>query len=90
MVKFNKHHVTDTATGQKARVYYSLDNHISGRKVVTLYAKTCLERLADVLPSATTNDSDYPTDYVQADIARLFEDHPLYKAARQRAEAIRS
>lgn len=87
MIKFNKYHVLDTATGKKARIHYSLDNHISGRKVVTLYAKSCLEPLADVLPSATSNDSDYPTDYVQADIARLFEDHPLYAAARARASA---
>ena len=51
MIKFNKHNVTNKATGAKARVFYSLDNHISGRKVVTLYGKDCLEKLSNVLPN---------------------------------------
>ena len=39
MIKFNKHNVTDTETKIKARVLYSLDNRIDGRKCVTIYAK---------------------------------------------------
>lgn len=86
-IKFNKHNVTNKATGAKARVSYSLDNRVDGRKVVTLYGKTCLENVARVLPDVCTNDSDYQTDYVSCDIARIFESHPLYAAARARAEA---
>ena len=87
MIKFNKHNVTDKATGKKARVFYSLDNRIDGRKVVTLYGKDCLEKVWEVLPEVCTNDSDYQTDYVVSDVARIFEDHPLYAAARARTEA---
>ena len=88
MVKFNKYHVTDGIN--KARVSYHLDNRIDGRKVVTLYAKTCLELLGKIIPDASTNDSDYQTDYVMSDTVRLFEDHPLYAAARARAESLRT
>ena len=37
MIKFNMHNVTDTETKAKARVYYSLDNHVSRKPCVTLY-----------------------------------------------------
>lgn len=86
MVKFNRYHVTDGAT--KVRVHYSLDNHISGRKVVTLYGKDYDDGLRKIIPDASSNDSEYQTDYVVSDVARLFEGHPLYAAARRRAEAI--
>jgi len=43
-----------------------------------------------IIPSACTNDSDYQTDYVMSDTVRLFEDHPLYAAARARAESLRN
>jgi hypothetical protein len=39
MIKFNKHNVINTETKVKARVHYSLDNRVDGRKCVTLYAK---------------------------------------------------
>lgn len=89
-IKFNKHNVVNQATGEKARVFYNLDNHISGRKVVTLYGKTCLEKLSSVIPQVTTNDSEYQTDYVVSDVARIFEGDQLYTAARARAEANRA
>lgn len=89
MIKFNKHNVRDTETGKSARVFYSLDNHISGRPCVTLYGKDCLEKVAAVLPDVTRNDSDSMSDYIVFDVARLFPEHPLYAAARARAEANR-
>ena len=88
MIQFNKHFIVDTDTGKKARIRYSLDNRHDGRPVVTLYGKTCLERVSDVLPAETENDSEYMTDYVANDRANLFEGHPLYVAARARAVSI--
>lgn len=86
MIKFNRYYVTDGTI--KVRVFYSLDNHVSGRKVVTLYGKNYDDGLRKIIPDASTNDSEYHTDYVASDVARLFEGHPLYTAARQCAEAI--
>lgn len=84
MVKFNKHHVTD---GQlKARVWYSLDNRIDGRKCVTLYAKDYGNVLAHIVPAEYENNTDTQTDYFEKGRVKLFEGHPMYAAARARAE----
>ena len=32
MIKFNKYNVTNTETKEKARVWYSLNNRVDGRK----------------------------------------------------------
>ena len=87
MVKFNKYHVIDKATGKKARVFYSLDNRIDGRKCVTLYAKDYERTLADILSGAYHNDTDIQSDYFDKGKAVLFEDHPMYALARHTAEA---
>jgi len=81
MIKFNKHFVTNKKTGAKCRVHYSLDNHISGKPCVTLYAKTCLDKLTPVFAD-TENNMDTMADYFESDRVRMFEDHPHYKAAR--------
>ena len=45
-MKFNKYNVSD---GQnKARVHYSLDNRIDGRKCVTIYAKDYINKLHEI------------------------------------------
>ena len=89
MVKFNKYHVA--ANGIKARVYYSLDNRADGRKCVTLYAKDYCESLAKVMgDDVYKNETDIMTDYFEKGRATLFDTHPLYAAARARAEANRS
>ena len=84
MLKFNKHHVTDGTT--KARVFYSLDNRIDGLKCVTLYAKDYSNALDKLLSNSYRNETDLITDYFEKGRAVLFEDHPLYSAARARAE----
>lgn len=89
MVKFNKFAVVDTVSGTKARVFYSLDNRADGRKVVTLYAKDYCRTLGKILQDATENDSEIQSDYIVTDTARIFENHPLYAAARARAESLR-
>ena len=86
MIKFNKHNVIDTETKIKARVLYSLDNRIDGRKCVTIYAKDYDRSLGKIF-NEYENDTDTMTDYFDAGRVILFEDHPLYKQARERAES---
>jgi len=84
MLKFNKHHVTDGAT--KARVHYSLDNRVDGRKCVTIYAKDFSGALGKLFAADYANDTDMQTDYFDKGRAVLFASHPLYAAARARVE----
>jgi hypothetical protein len=86
-IKFQRYYVTNGAV--KARVWYSLDNNVSGRPVVTIYAKDYDRKLGVIIPSGYENDTDYQSDYFDKGRVRLFEDHPLYSAARARAEQIR-
>ena len=85
MIKFNKHNVTDTETKIKARVLYSLDNRIDWRKCVTIYAKDYDRSLGKIF-NEYENDTDTMTDYFDAGRVILFEDHPLYKQERERAD----
>lgn len=84
-IKFNKHHVTNGTV--KARVFYSLDNRVDGRKCVTLYAKDYSRTLGQVFADEYQNDTDSMTDYFDEGRVVLFEGHAHYAAARQRAEA---
>jgi hypothetical protein len=84
-VKFNKHHVTDGAT--KAKVFYSLDNHVSMLPTVTIYAKDYSRALGKLISDAYKNDTDSLTDYFDEGRVVLQEGHPLYAAARERAVA---
>ena len=86
MIKFNKHNVTDTETKIKARVLYSLDNRVDGRKCVTIYAKDYDRSLGKIF-NEYENDTDTMTDYFDAGRVVLFEDHILYAKARERAES---
>lgn len=88
MTKFNKHHVTNGTV--KARVWYSLDNRVDGRRCVTLYAKDYTDTLRTIFSDNYKNDTDLQTDYFDKGRVVLFEDHPLYAAARIRAEAARA
>jgi hypothetical protein len=85
MIKFNKHNVTNGT--DKARVSYSLDNRIDGRRCVTLYAKDYSGALAKVLGDTYSNNTGTQTDYFEKGKAVLFENHPLYAVARARALA---
>jgi hypothetical protein len=85
MIKFNKHHVTNGA--EKARVFYSLDNRTDGRACVTLYARDYDRSLGRILQDAYVNNTDSMSDYFEKGRAVLFADHPMYAAARARAEA---
>lgn len=89
MIKFNKYHVIDTDTKVKAKVFYSLDNRIDGRNCVTLYAKDYTRNLGKIF-AEYKNDTDTMTDYFDQGSVTLFEDHPLYKIARQSVETIKA
>ena len=86
MIKFNKHNVVNTETKNKVRVRYDLDNHVSGKPVVTIRTKSILDSLRAVFAEGVQNDTDSMVDYYEKDKVNLFEDHPLYQQARKVAE----
>jgi hypothetical protein len=81
-IKFLKFYVTDGTT--KSRVFYSADNRTDGRKCITIYAKDYDHSLDRIFGDAYKNDTDTMTDYFDKGRVVLFEDHPLYLAARTR------
>ena len=85
-IKFNKHCIVNTVTKTKARVYYSLDNRIDGRKCVTIYAKDYDRKLGAIFEHEYKNDTDIMTDYFDKGKVVLFKGHELYQVARDRAE----
>ena len=88
MIKFNLYNVTNTTTKQKAKVYYSLDGRIDGRKCVTIRAKGYGNELGQFFKGQVSNNTDMMTDYFDKDTVRLFETDKLYKAARATAERL--
>lgn len=84
MIKFNKHNVTQG--NLKARVRYSIASRVDERAAVSIYAKDHLHDLAKIFGAAYENESDPMTDYFEKGQVTLFEDHPLYAAAKARAE----
>lgn len=86
MIKFNAYHVTNGTT--KARVSYSLDGRTDGRACVTLYEAEYGYALRQIIPDGYRNDTDTMTDYFDKGRAVLFADHPLYAAARAKAEEV--
>lgn len=81
-LEFKKHFVRNTDTNKKCRVsYHKGAIFINGelKECVSLYAKSCLDSMQDVI--IHSNDSEYNSDYVVEDIARIFPNHPQYKEA---------
>ncbi len=85
-IKFRKHYVTNGIV--KARVRYSMDNRIDGRKCVTIYAKDYGHALGKVLSEGYKNDTDSMTDYFDQGRVVLFEDSNYYAEARKVAESM--
>lgn len=91
-IRFLKFAVTDGET--KARVFYSLNNRGDARPCITLYERGYAGNLTAIFPRelrsenlSYTNNTDSQTDYFEEGHVTLFEGHPLYAAARARAEA---
>ena len=85
MIKFNKYNVRDTETGKTAKIHYSVDNRIDGRSCVTLYAKEYINNLDEIFNGEVIDNTDIMTDYFEKGKVVLFENHPQYQAARDRA-----
>lgn len=83
-IKFNKYHVTDGKV--KVRVIYREDNRYDGRKCVTLCAKNYDRKLEKIFREEYKDDYDISTDYSKTGRIVLFEDHPLYHEALNRAQ----
>lgn len=86
MIKFNKYNVTNGT--DKAKISYSLDNRADRRSCVTIYAKDYDRSLGRIFADEYTNNSDMMTDYFEKGRVVLFDDHPLYAAARSQAQAV--
>jgi len=86
MIKFLKFCVKNGENS--ARVFYSLDNRIDGRKCVTIYAKDYDGALGKVFAGSGDyiNNTDIITDYFERGKVVLFETNPLYATARSVAE----
>ena len=85
MIKFNKFNVTNGAI--KARVHYSIGGRVDGTSAVTIYAKDTVNELHNIFSSEYKNDSDSTTDYFESGKVVIFESHPLYGKAKERALA---
>jgi hypothetical protein len=85
MIRFMKHFVEDTETKNKAKICYSLDNHISNKPCVTLYADGYCDKLFPIFGNNVQNDTDSQSDYFDKDRIRFFEDSIYYNDARKAA-----
>lgn len=86
-VQFQKYRVVNRSTKQAARVWYSVFTRVTdGKKCVTLYAKDYSDALGAIFADQYENNTDLMTDYFDKGKVVLFEDHPLYLAALERAE----
>ena len=90
MIKFLQFSVKNTATGESARVHYSLDNRVDGRKCVTIYAKDYGHAIGRIFAgvAAYKNDTDSMTDYFDQGTVRIFETDAIYAEARAAVTAI--
>jgi hypothetical protein len=97
MIRFMQFFVQNTETGAKAKVWYSIDNQkydptekkLIDLPSVTIYADTYGRQLYPVFKGekcTVENKTEIMTDYFEKDRITLYEDSPLYKAARERAE----
>ena len=89
-IKFLQFSVKNTATGESARVHYSLDNRTDGRKCVTIYAKDYGHAIGRVFGGVALyfNATDSQTDYFDQGCVRIFEQDGIYRSARAAVEAI--
>jgi len=84
-IKFYQYYATNGTT--KVKIHYSLDGRTDKRNCVTIYARDY--NRADfkaIFGDIARNDSDMMTDYFEQSHADIFESHPLYNLARQKAE----
>jgi hypothetical protein len=87
MINFRKHYIENPETKKRCRVWYSLDNRIDGEKCVTIYAKGYNDYMDGIIDFG--NGTDTQCDHFEKDIARIFEDSPIYPEARKFVESLK-
>ena len=102
-IKFMRYYVTDGET--KAKIHYSAcDSYGFGndkRKAVTLYEQGYERKLLNVFSDGYSNEkgfnvpeykneSDMQSDYFDEGHITLYEDHPLYQEALNKANEIQA
>ncbi len=92
MIKFNKYHVINTKTKQKARIHYNHSKELRllgkpPRKInhVTIYEKDFEWNLKKVFPQEYANNSEGFVSGKQLSIV-ILEGSPLYTAARAQVQ----
>lgn len=88
-IKFYRYKVVNTETGDSVKIsFYSLDNHVSGKPCVTLYAREYGYELHKLLRdyAEVKNATDIMTDYFEHSHVTFYEGDRLYATARARAE----
>jgi hypothetical protein len=84
-VRFLQFYVTNGT--HKAKVFYSLDNRCDGKSCVTIYARDYNDGLGAIFTHGEyVNRTDMNQDYFDKGNVTIYEGHPLYAAARDRAE----
>ncbi len=86
MIKFNLYALVDTETGEKLKVSYSLDNHVSEKPCVTIRADDYGHELSKFISTNYNNETDSMTDYFVKGRVNLFEGDEGYTEARKTAE----
>lgn len=87
-IKFNLHNVTNGTI--KARCWYHVYTRTDGSKCVEVSSKDYNRALGQIFPAEYSNNTDTMTDYFDKGRVVFFEDHPLYAAAKARAEAVQA
>lgn len=70
----------------KARVHYSAHTDTKGRKCVTIYSKDYDRTLGEIFSAGYQNDTDSQTDYFDKGRVNIYEGHPMYEGAMDRAK----
>lgn len=86
MIKLNKRSVKDQNTGKKARVHFSLDSHLLDKKCVWIFAEDTNSQLSQIFTENREPGQAISEDDMLSDRVILFENHPLYKQARDHVE----
>lgn len=79
MIKFNLYNVK--GYGKTVKVYYSINNHISGRNCVTVRTKSIIDSLFPIFGELVKNESDSREDYFEKDRVVIFEGERYYEEA---------
>ena len=78
MLKFNLYNITDTETGLKVKVRYSIGMDIHRKMRVWIYEDGYTRNLLKLFHHAV-NESDFMSDYHEPSKVSFYESHPYYE-----------